>query len=111
MCRSTIRFSCARFMMLSLKGARQISGNKVTMSILIGKKTSNVECTTSNIEIAGCFSEPNRREPSDTNGMPEGGELAGTSKSNAAASGTNALQLFYDLKYRALTVTRCRTGQ
>src|SRR5213595_1591462 len=52
MCRSTIRFSCARFMMLSLKGARQISGNKVTMSILIERKhrTLNVQRPTSNVQ-------------------------------------------------------------
>src|SRR6266481_9793687 len=33
--RSTILFSCARFIMLSLKGTRHISGNSVTMSIFI----------------------------------------------------------------------------
>src|SRR5947207_3449249 len=33
--RSTILFSCARFIMLSLSGARQIAGNKVRMSIFI----------------------------------------------------------------------------
>src|SRR5712692_1494300 len=33
--RSTILFSCARFIMLSLNGARQISGKRVRMSIFI----------------------------------------------------------------------------
>src|SRR6266446_8114389 len=37
MWRSTISFSCARFIMLSLSGARQICGNKVRMSIFIKK--------------------------------------------------------------------------
>src|SRR5207302_8169370 len=36
--RSTILLSCARFIMLSLSGARQISGNNVRMSIFIQKK-------------------------------------------------------------------------
>src|SRR5437660_11925235 len=48
--RSTILLSCARFIMLSLSGARQISGNNVRMSIFIQKKrrTSNAERRTSN---------------------------------------------------------------
>src|SRR5215813_7645429 len=33
MCRSSAPFSCARFMMLSLNGARQISGNNARISI------------------------------------------------------------------------------
>src|SRR5438874_13338542 len=48
---STIPFSCARFMMLSLNGAQQISGNSVTMSIVIEKETSNAQHPTSNAEI------------------------------------------------------------
>src|SRR6516164_7127756 len=52
MCRSTIRFSCARLMMLSLKGARQISGNNVTMSILIGEKTSNAGASDTDASIS-----------------------------------------------------------
>src|SRR5437016_2696306 len=48
--RSTILLSCARFIMLSLSGARQISGNNVRMSIFIQKKrrTPNAERPTSN---------------------------------------------------------------
>src|SRR5713101_5735096 len=48
--RSTILLSCARFIMLSLSGARQISGNNVRMSIFIQKKrrTANAERPTSN---------------------------------------------------------------
>src|SRR5213080_2635617 len=48
--RSTILLSCARFIILSLNGARQISGNNVRMSIFIQKKrrTSNAERPTSN---------------------------------------------------------------
>src|SRR5439155_2446873 len=48
--RSTILLSCARFIMLSPSGARQISGNNVRMSIFIQKKrrTSNAERPTSN---------------------------------------------------------------
>src|ERR1700682_6481376 len=38
--RSTILLSCARFIMLSLNGARQISGNKVRMSIFMGRDGS-----------------------------------------------------------------------
>jgi hypothetical protein len=37
-------------MMLSLKGARQISGNRVTISILIQQRTSNAQRPTSNDE-------------------------------------------------------------
>src|SRR5438067_13905208 len=47
---TTILPSCARFIMLSLSGARQISRNNVRMSIFIQKKrrTSNAEPPTSN---------------------------------------------------------------
>src|SRR5437879_13646523 len=48
--RSTILLSVARFIMLSLSCARQISGKNVRMSIFIQKKrrTSNAERPTSN---------------------------------------------------------------
>src|SRR5207249_9818709 len=48
--RSTILLSCARFIILSLNGARQISGNNVRMSIFIQKKrrTPSAERPTSN---------------------------------------------------------------
>src|SRR3989442_6413692 len=48
--RSTISFSCARFIMLSLSGARQISGKSVRMSIFIQKKrrTPNAQRPISN---------------------------------------------------------------
>src|SRR5437870_2420578 len=48
--RSAILFSCARFIMLSLKGARQISGKRVRMSIFIQKKrrTPNAQRPISN---------------------------------------------------------------
>src|SRR6266849_4180523 len=48
--RSTILLPCPRFIMLSLSGARQISGNNVRMSIFIQKKrrTPNAERPTSN---------------------------------------------------------------
>jgi len=40
---SSTPLSCARFIMLSLSGARQISGNRVTMSIFMKRQTSNVQ--------------------------------------------------------------------
>src|SRR5438876_4584790 len=57
--RSMIPFSCARFMMLSLNGVRQISGNNVRMSIFIRRRSnvqhsaSSVQRSTSNTELQG----------------------------------------------------------
>src|ERR671937_799985 len=49
--RSTTPFSWARFIMLSLSGARQISGKSVRMSMLMSaKKTSDTRRRTSNTE-------------------------------------------------------------
>lgn len=72
--------------MLSLKGARQISGNNVTMSILMGKKTSNAERPTSNIQNVGVSVK--------RHGVWH-----------------RRLQLFHNLEQRALAVTCSRTGQ
>src|SRR6202045_1812672 len=48
---SSAPLSWARFIMLSLSGARQTSGNRVRISIVIGKKkTSNAQRRTSNLE-------------------------------------------------------------
>jgi len=65
---STIPFSCARFMMLSLYGARQISGNSVTMSIFIEKETSNAQHPTSNAEIVATVCD--RRLETGAHGAP-----------------------------------------
>jgi hypothetical protein len=73
--------------MLSLNGARQISGNNVMMSILIWNETSNGERPTSNVQIAGRLRQTSRHFTE----MP--------------------YKLFYDLQERALPVTRGRTGQ
>src|SRR5436309_15789722 len=87
MCSSTTRFSCARFMMLSLKGARQISGNNVTMSILIEEKHRTLNVKRPTPGPVGRFSETARR-----------------------LTQTPDISL-HNLEHRALAVTRCRTRQ
>jgi len=73
--------------MLSLNGVRQISGNKVTMSILTGEKTSNAQRSTSNVQIVGRFCE-----------TP--GRLTQT-----------PYKSFHYLEHCALAMARCRTGE
>src|SRR5215471_1930717 len=111
MCKSTIRFSCARFMMLSLKGARQISGNNVTMSILTWKKTSNAECPTSNVQIVGRLTRSLPLTRSTDLPRRFRSRSLGCILWNAWASDKDASISFHNLEHRALAVTRCRTGQ
>src|SRR5437763_7738654 len=110
MCSSTIRFSCARFMMLSLKGARQISGNNVTMSILIeGKhRTLNVRRPTPNCRALDSFAPAH-----SAFGLP----VYVARRPPAPFSETlrrltqPPLLSFHNLEHRTLAVTCCRTGQ
>src|SRR5438477_11236851 len=86
MCSSTIRFSCARFIMLSPRGTRHTSGNNVIMSTLIQRK--NVQRWTPNVQ---CQLHDFLR--------------------NTAASDKDAPKSFHNFEHGALAVTRGSADQ
>ena len=73
--------------MLSLKGARQISGNKVTMSILIEK---NIECRAASVQRRNCRA---------------------FDSFDLLVLAQTPYELFDNFEQGALAVTRGRTGQ
>src|SRR5213592_2589332 len=111
MCSSTTRFSCARFMMLSLKGARQISGNNVTMSILIERKhrTLNVQRPTQRLWGGLTHSLPFTRFLACPSMSLDARRLHSFETVRRLTQTPH--MSFHNLEHRALAVTRCRTGQ
>src|SRR5438132_4579251 len=100
--RSTILFSCARFMMLSLCGARQISGNKVRMSIFNGQE--NIELLTWNVQLPMLY----RRSMTAETKEAALTRLRGASAWQAAR---HHRKLFYNFEHGALAMARRGTGK